>query len=375
MFRRVIAFLLVASVLIAGLWASQRRNGPLKVSGFVEADEIRLGSRVGGRVRAVQVEEGQAVAAGEILVELEPFDLLERRAEAQSVVNQRTATHQKLVEGFRPEEIAQAQARYDQMQANLQLLQNGPRKQEIEAAQAELNLALAEQVLAEDVYERTASLRKDGGASQDAIDRSTKERNVAKERVNAKHQQLDLLQEGTRSEEKAMAEARVRESEQAWELLKRGTRSQDVSEALAAKEAAKNALSVIEKQLEELQVRAPTAGTIEAIDLQPGTIVSPNAPVISMIDTEQLWVRAYVPENQLSIKLGDTLAVTVDSFPGKRFRGEITFISRQAEFTPGNVQTPEERSKQVFRIKVALREGHDHLRPGMAADVWLGELP
>lgn len=375
MFRRVIGFLLVATILIVGLLLSQHRTGPLKVSGFIEADEIRLGSRVGGRVLAVRVEEGEAVQAGQILVELEPFDLLERRAEAQSVLDQKTATHQKLEEGFRPEEIAQAQARYDQVKASLLLLQNGPRKQEIEAAQAELNLALAEQTLAEDVYERTASLRKDGGASQDAIDRSTKERNVAKERVNAKRQQLDLLQEGTRSEEKAIAEARVRESEQAWELMKRGSRSQEIAESLAAMQAARNALAVIDKQLEELKVRAPTAGTIEAIDLQPGTIVSPNAPVISMVDRGRLWVRAYVPENQLDLKLGDTLSVTVDSYPDQRFSGEISYISRQAEFTPGNVQTPEERSKQVFRIKVTLGTGHEQLRPGMAADVSLRHEP
>ena len=83
------------------------------------------------------------------------------------------------------------------------------------------------------------------------------------------------------------------------------------------------------------------------------------------------WVRAYVPENHLNLKLGQAVRVTVDSFPGRTFAGRIAFVARQAEFTPGNVQTPEDRSQQVFRIKVNLIEGLDVLRPGLAADVWL----
>jgi multidrug resistance efflux pump len=91
---------------------------------------------------------------------------------------------------------------------------------------------------------------------------------------------------------------------------------------------------------------------------------------MSMLDTGGLWVRAYLPENR-HLELGQKVAVSVDAYPGESFGAEVTFISRQAEFTPSNVQTPEERSKQVFRIKVTLLEGLDRLRPGMAADVGL----
>jgi HlyD family secretion protein len=84
-----------------------------------------------------------------------------------------------------------------------------------------------------------------------------------------------------------------------------------------------------------------------------------------------MWVRAYVPENRLNLQNGQKLRVTVDSFPGEDFIGTVSFVAREAEFTPSNVQTPEERSKQVFRIKVELESGLDKLRPGMAVDVWL----
>ncbi|MCC6581483.1 MAG: HlyD family efflux transporter periplasmic adaptor subunit [Phycisphaeraceae bacterium] len=117
----------------------------------------------------------------------------------------------------------------------------------------------------------------------------------------------------------------------------------------------------------------PRDGMIEAVDLEPGDLVGPNAPVLTMIDPKHLWVRAYVPENRLNLAVDHIIPVSVDSFPGRRFTGRVVFVARQGEFTPGNVQTPEERSKQVFRIKVELEEGQDVLRAGMAADLWLDD--
>jgi hypothetical protein len=92
--------------------------------------------------------------------------------------------------------------------------------------------------------------------------------------------------------------------------------------------------------------------------------------VLSILDVSHLWVRAYVPENRLSFRLNDEVRVVADNF-STAFRGRISFLASQAEFTPNNVQTPEERSKQVFRIKVTLVDGLDQLRPGMPADVLL----
>ena len=107
-------------------------------------------------------------------------------------------------------------------------------------------------------------------------------------------------------------------------------------------------------------------------------MVAAGAPVLSMIDHRHLWVRAYVPQNRIALQVGQRLRVTVDSLPHQEFIGTVTFIARQAEFTPSNIQTPEERAKQVFRIKVALEKGGESIRPGMTADVWLdpvGEGP
>ncbi len=136
----------------------------------------------------------------------------------------------------------------------------------------------------------------------------------------------------------------------------------------------KRRLEAIRRQKEELSIKSPIDGTIEALDLQPGDMVAPGAPVLSMLDRNKLWVRAYIPQNRIGVQVGNRVRLTVDSYPDEPFEGVVTFVARQAEFTPSNVQTPEERSKQVFRIKVAIENQRDLLRPGMMADVWLDQI-
>ena len=319
MVKRAVAIGVVVVLLVSLLVWNQRRAGPLKVSGYIEADEVRVGSRVGGRVKAVRAEEGQTVKAGEVLVELEPYDLLERRAEAAAV-------------------LAQRKARLDELVA-------GPREPQIAAARAQLEAEVAQRDLAQLNFDKVKRSFEGGAASPEELDQATKELKSATAEAELRTQELKLLEEGTRPEEIAQANATV--------------------------EQARAASAAIDRQVEELTVKAPIDGRVEAVDLEPGDLIAPNAPVLSMTDSRTLWVRAFVPENHLNLQNGQKVRVSVDSFPGRFFNAKVTFIASQGEFTPSNVQTPEERSKQVFRIKATLDEGTDVLRPGMAADVWL----
>ena len=175
--------------------------------------------------------------------------------------------------------------------------------------------------------------------------------------VVVRQQELSLLEAGTRTEDIERARAELEEAQQALALTNAGYRPEEVAAAKAARDAAQAALAAIRTRKKELRIVAPVDGTVEAQELQPGDLTLPGAPVLSMVDNQRLWVRAYLPENRLNVKLGQQLWVTVDSYPERRFAGEVTFLARQAEFTPSNIQTPEERSKQVFRIKVTLKEG------------------
>jgi multidrug resistance efflux pump len=371
MVKRLLLILVVASIFIGLIAYSRHRPRPAIVSGFVEADEIRLGSRVGGRVASVHVQEGQRVLKGDLLIELEPFDLLELEREAEATLAARQAEYQRVESGFRDEEKAQAKARYDHLNAKLQLLINGPREQEIEAARAQLLVARSTLKLAEENHRRAVDLVKKGAGTREQFDRAADELQVAQAMLIVREQELSLLEAGSRREEIEQARAQLEEAHQAWELAKNGFRQEEIHAAQAARDAAQAALDALQARKKELQITAPVDGTVEALELQRGDLTPAGAPVLSIVDDSHMWVRAYVPQGRLHLKIGQELQVTVDSYPEERFAGELTFISRQAEFTPSNVQTPDERAKQVFRIKVMLKEGLQKLLPGMAADVWL----
>jgi len=360
----------VAAAIIGWLYWQQGRPQPLIVSGFIEAEEIRVGSRVGGRVKDVTVSEGSRVRPGEPLFTMDPFDLEQRLTEVKAELAADQANHERLKAGYRPEEIAQARASRDRAGAVLAKAEAGPREREIEIAREELNVAKANLELAESEHVRLLALNERNEAAKTEVDRALRELKASGAEVAAAQQRLALLTEGTRAEDIAEARAVLAEAQQKLNLLENGYRAEDVAQAAAQVAGAQAKVAAIEVQMSELTVVSPCDCTIEAIDLRPGDLVAPNVPTLALLDLSAMWVRAYVPESRLrQVQLGQRVPVLVTSFPDERFAGRVTFIAREAEFTPRNIQTPEERSKQVFRVKVTIEEGLDRLRAGMAADV------
>lgn len=374
MIHRLIAFGLLVAVLLTLVFISKWRPQSNLVSGMVEADEIRLGSRVGGRVSRVLVVEGQSVEKGQLLLELEPYDLMERHQEQVELLAALEAAYQRALAGFRSEEIAQAKAKLDQLQARLDLLRAGPRPEEIDAARARLEQALAEQRRRKQDFDRESKLALTNATSQQQLDAVRQALEVAEATITVREKELAVLELGTREEELRQAAAQVEEAYQAWQLLLRGSRSEDIENAKASRDAAKAKLNAIEKQIDELQILSPVAGTIEALDLQPGDIIGAGAPVMSLLDRENLWVRTYIPQTVGGLELGRQMTITPDSYPDEEIQASISFIARQAEFTPSNVQTPEERSKLVYRVKLSIPSEQKRLRPGMLVSVDLDDL-
>jgi HlyD family secretion protein len=368
--KKMLLVIPVALAALALLVWSQHRPQPFFVSGFIEAHQSRIGSRVGGRVQQVRAVEGQRVRQGEALLQLEPYDLIERLAQAKATLAAQDAVLQKLKTGSRPEEIEQGRAARDRAKSVLDKALAGPRPLEIKVAEDRLALATAEFTKAKQDFDRVTKLREKGEASEEEINETTRALAAAQANVAIAQDSLDLLKEGTRAEDIAEARAQLNQAEQTLALLVKGSRAEDVAQAEATVESARAAVAIIERQVTELTVTAPVDSIVEAADVRPGDLIGPSAPVLALADPTELWVRAYVPENRLNIQLEQKVSVRVDSFPDRRFSGHISFISRDAEFTPSNVQTPEERSKQVFRIKVVLDEGLDVLRAGMSADVF-----
>ena len=259
----------------------------------------------------------------------------------------------------------------DQATADLSLLKEGPRPEEIEAAQNRLVAAQANRDLAKRELSRSNELYAAKAVSKSDYDRANEEFAAASASVQIQLNELAILQAGSRRQEIEKAEARQENASLSWELAKQGNRAEDVAQAVASRDAARAALDAIELQKAELTITSPTNGFVDSLDLQPGNLVGPNAPVMTILSLRNMWVRAYVPQRFLQLKLGQKLKVRVDAYPDEEFSGTVTFISNQAEFTPGNVQTPDDRAKLVYRVRVTIDDKRDLLRSGMTADVRL----
>lgn len=373
--RKIVVVAVAASAAIVWwLYARQSAPAAFVCSGFVEADDVRVGSRVGGRVASVAASEGQRVRIGDTLFALDAFDWGERLAQAKAQLSAATAEHARLSAGYRAEEVTQARARRDARAATLEKLTVGPRAREIEIAKERVRIAEANSELAQSEYDRVKGLREAASAAKVEYDQAVRELKRSQAELAAAKQELALLEEGTRGEELAEARAALGEAEAALRLMESGFRVEDVAAAAAQVEASRAQAAAIETQMKELTVASPCDCVVESIRLRPGDLVSANAPAVSLLDTSRLWVRTYVPESRLGqLRLGQEVPIAVDGFPGKRFRGRVSFLSTEGEFTPRNIQTPEERSKQVFRVKVTIEEGFESLRVGMGADVHFGE--
>lgn len=366
-----VLFLTLLGIVAAWKYLSGRAaTDRVVLSGTIEADEIHIGSKIGGRIESVLVKEGQEVRQGDPIIRFERYDLDAKRADAVAAIAQAEANLQKNVAGSRPEEIAAAKAQADAARMSYELARNGPRQQEIDTSRAELAAAEADYEVARVTVDRIAKLVRSGVQSQQEYDNAKSTVDRAAARREAARQQLELLRAGTRPEEIARTERLYKQAVANFELVQRGARKEDIAATRAQVDRAKAALQQIDTQLAELDVKAPADAQVEVLQLRPGDLINPGSPVATLVELDRLWVRVYVPEPELgNLQLGKDVSITVDTFRGEGFQGRIEEIASRGEFTPRNVQTRDERSHQVFSVRVRVDNSARKLRAGMAADV------
>lgn len=290
------------------------------VSGNIEATEVDLSFRIAGQIKTRLVDEGDRVEEGQTVATLETDTLLALRGAAQAEIDTARAVLDELEEGFRKEEIDMARAQF-------------------KAAESKFNNAKAE-------YERYLPLFKEGAISPSTFDvRETALRVATEEFNNARH---------------ALLKAET------------GAREQQVRAARAKWERAKWELNRIDLDLEHSVLKSPVTGVVLVKAGEVGEVVLPGATVLTVAAIEEVWLRGYVSEKDLGkVKLGQKADITIDTFPNKIYKGQITFISSRAEFTPKNVQTKEERVKQVYRVKITIPNPHQELKIGMPAEGYI----
>ena len=342
-------------------------HAPYEWSGTVEAHTVTLGSRAGGRVKEIKVREGDAVKAGQPLLELEPGDWPAQLAQAQAAQTQAEAQLDKLLAGSRPEEIAAADARTQTAAAALAETRSGARPEEIEAARARVVSQDVAVEKAQHDADRMHKLDAAGAAVKADVDNAEIALKGALALQDAARHQLAQLENGSRREDVAQAQARKAEQAASLSLAKAGSRPEDIRVARAQVDAAKARVAQIQVMLDELVVKAPRAARVEALDLRPGDILAPNAPAATLLEEGELYVRIYVPETELGrIAVGQGVPVHVDTFPDQTFAGTVEHINMVGEYSPRNLQTADERADQVFAARVDVPNA-SKLRAGMAA--------
>jgi membrane fusion protein YbhG len=321
--------------LAAVLLASCHRGGPAPASratGYVEATEVRVAAEVGGRLVEVKVAEGDRVSAGDVIARIDTADtdLALRRAGADR--EQAQAQLALVRAGARPEDVRQAAAQVQSAQSD------------VKAAQAELDAAVAD-------LERFENLLRANAGSLKQRDDARTRRDVAAARVR-----------GAQERAQAAAETLAR--------LRAGARPQEVDVARARVSASDAQIAALEKSVADAVVKAPVSGIVTSKLLDAGEMAAPRAPVVVITDLDHAWANLYVDERLVpQLKIGQAATLVTDA--GQRLAGTITFISPKAEFTPRNVQTADERSKLVYRVKVTADNKDGVLKPGMPIEAEL----
>lgn len=372
----LIGLLLLAAV-AAGLgffWPFH--NGKvLTLPGIVEIQEVRLGSKIGGRIAKLFVAEGQIVSRGQKLFELEEPELANQRDQQKARVEQAQADLERTLNGPREEEKRAAQAAADAAKARYDKMLEGWREEEKRQAQSEWETADADlkQTLEDlnrvtDLYRTKALARADYDAALAARDR-------ARGRTNTAKAKLDMYRLGYRKEDKEEAKADWQKAQANADMLYNGSREEDKALAKAKLAEAKAKLDEIETNLKEAVVSVPDApqfgkAVVEVLPIRPGDIVQPGQPIVRVLCAEDLWVKIFVPETKLGlITLNQDVDVTIDSYPGRKFYGKVFQRSSISEFTPRNVQSADERRHQVFGVKIRIEDPQGVFSAGMAAEV------
>jgi len=300
---------------------SGAKNGrSILASGTIEAREVNVASRVSGQVLALKADEGSRVKKGDVLalIEHDTTDIQLRQAEAGAAL---AGAQLDLVrKGARGEDIKQGEEALKQVDANLKV--------------------------AGDDAKRMRELAAKGSVTLKQKDDAEARLIVAQAQQAQAREALRKLRQMSRPEEIRAAEARLAQAQASVDLLR--------------------------KTISDCTITSPVNGVVTRRPIEAGELISPGVTVLTISELDSVHVMIYVTEKELGrVGLGREAEVTVDSAPGRTFKGHVTYISPEAEFTPKNVQTREDRVKLVFGVKVEVPNPDGLLKPGMPADALL----
>lgn len=380
--RMIPVVMLLAAVGGYFAWSRMRTgdDGRLRLSGNIEFKKVDIAFKTAGKLLELTVDEGASVTKGQVIARLDREQVSRIRERDATAVLSAESQLVQLQTGIRyQQEMTSAEAalrasELRQAQAKLQELLDGARPQELAQARSALQdlRSLREQAGKE--LERAKKLIAQEDISQNQFDQTQTRFDSLSAQVAVAEQRLALMTEGPRKTDIEAARAAVARVEAAMKMteaqrLEIRRREEDLTARRADISRAKSGVSVIDAQLDDTVAVAPMDGVVLVKSADPGEVLAAGTPVVTLGDIDHPWLRGYVPQSQLGrVKLGMAVAVRSDSYPGKTYRGKISFIASEAEFTPKQIQTAEERVKLVYRIKVELENPGRELKLNMPVD-------
>lgn len=375
-------------------------------SGTVEAEIIAITTETGGRIIAMHADEGDLVDRGDVLIELDTSLLRANQNQLEAAVTTARANLAEVTAPPRTEDVAMAEAKLQQAKAardgayavwkEAQSLVDNPLElnARIDAARGEI-VILEKQVEAAQAELKAAEIQRDEAARNQLNDEAVTMSQVAVKQAEAAgsnlgaaeaelagaQSQLTLLmamrdnpvvlitQASTAKSAYEQAEAAVLVAEAEVASVKAGSTPEEVAIADAQVQQAEAALASVKVQMDKLNLSAPRDGIITDRPVNPGELATAGATLMNLGDLDQVTLKVFISESQIGrVRVGQAALVEVDAYPGKVFEGSVAFIAPEAEFTPKNIQTEEERVNLVFAVKITLDNSDHRLKPGMPAD-------
>jgi HlyD family secretion protein len=337
-------------VVAAGFFAVQRfvvshglPEGLIQANGRIEGDHITIASKFSGRVQELLAREGDTVHAGQVLVRLDDVQTRTRVEQARR--------------GFEALE-SQVQAAHATLAVlNLEVpLAIETADAGILSARAVLDKARAVEDEARRDVERMRPLIAEQAVSRQQLDQAEAKWSVAKNEIAAARSKL------------TQAVKELAQAELGWKRIR--PKESEVVTSERQRDQAEAALAEAESVLADLTIVAPTSGTITTRMVDTGEVVVAGAPLLELVDLDHLYLKVYVPEVQIGkLRLNLPARIYTDAFPDRPFDATVRYIASKAEFTPKEVQTPDERVKLIYAVKLYLTVNPDHrLTPGLPSD-------
>jgi HlyD family secretion protein len=384
--RKRIIVLIVVVLAAAGIYfyvsreTNHRPGDRILVSGNVELTEVNIAFKTAGRLVERTVDEGDTVTKGQVIARLDKDQLLAQReresaglksAEAQLAQAETSLAWQK--ENLAAD-MDQRRADMESYQARLEELKNGSRPQEIQEANAAVESAQSEYDRAKRDWERAQTLYKNDDISTAQYDQYRNRWESAEAAVKQIKERQSLVLAGPRREQIEAASAQVVRARAALKMAESNTleikrREQELPLRRAEIARARASLALIDSQLADTTAVSPVDGVVLVKSADVGEVLAAGTTVVTVGDIDHPWLRAYINETDLGrVKLGKKARIRTDSYPDKEYEGRVSFIASEAEFTPKQIQTKEERVKLVYRIKIDLDNPRRELKSNMPAD-------